>query len=356
MGYLSITSVRKGYAGTSVLSDVSLEVERGEFVCLLGPSGCGKSTLLRLIAGLTQPDGGRLAIDGEDVTDLPAWRRDVGLVFQSYALFPHLDVARNVAFGLEMRGLGRTDREARVAEALALVDLSALRDRMPSQLSGGQQQRVAIARAIAIRPRILLLDEPLSNLDAALRGAVRADLRDLHARTGVTTIMVTHDQVEALSLSDRVAVMSNGRIVQCDRPEVIYAAPETAFVAGFVGNPPATLLRLGPGGLPGWEPPVSIAAAIAAAADRPQLLALWPETLRVVARGTPHALPAMLRTIEFLGAERRAHLRLPDGQILVAHPGESTESLEVAVAIGSGGPPPTLFDANTGALIARIET
>ena len=299
------------------LAGVDLDVRSGEFLCLLGPSGCGKSTLLRVLAGLARPDAGRVAIAGEDVTARPAWERDVGLVFQSYALFPHLDVAANVAFGLEMRGLPRAEREGRVAEALALVDLAGLARRRPAELSGGQQQRVAIARAVAIRPRVLLLDEPLSNLDALLRGSVRAELRELHRRTGLTTVMVTHDQAEALSLADRVAVMEQGRILQHDAPEAVYARPATAFVAGFVGSPPANLVRLAPSTPPPWPLPDALAAAVATG---PSLLALRPEGLAVVAAGTPGAAPATLVDVEFLGAERRAHLRLPDGQAVIARP------------------------------------
>ncbi|WP_210529959.1 ABC transporter ATP-binding protein [Rubellimicrobium arenae] len=355
MTYLVASGLQKAYGRTAVLSDVAFEVAQGEFICLLGPSGCGKSTLLRLLAGLIEPDDGRLMLAGEDLTRRPAWHRDIGLVFQNYALFPHLSVARNVAFGLEMRGLPKAEAKSRVAEALELVDLADYRDRLPSELSGGQQQRVAIARAIAVRPRLLLLDEPLSNLDALLRGTVRADLRDLHRRTGLTTIMVTHDQAEALSLADRVAVMSGGRIVQMGSPETIYASPDTTFVASFVGNPPANLLRLPPDGIPGWTPPPPLAAAIANAGSRPLVLALWPETLQVVERGHAHSIPATLRAVEFLGAERRAHLRLTDGQTLLAHPGEQGEG-DVGVVLRGNGPLPTIFDAETGARLIQVAT
>ncbi|MCU0259185.1 MAG: ATP-binding cassette domain-containing protein, partial [Solirubrobacteraceae bacterium] len=261
--YLRVDGIAKTYGGAQALRGVTLDAERGAFLALLGPSGCGKTTLLRIIAGLLEADAGRLMLDGSDVTAQPAWSRDIGLVFQHYALFPHMTVAQNVAFGLRMRKLPAAETAARVAEALDAVRLVGFDDRKPAALSGGQQQRVAIARAIAIRPRLLLLDEPLSNLDAVLRASVRAELRDLHDRIGLTTIMVTHDQAEALSVADRVALMSEGRIVQYDGPETLYARPATAFAAAFVGDPPATLFRLDPrDGPPGWTPGPRLAARL----------------------------------------------------------------------------------------------
>ena len=235
--YLTLQGVSKHYgAGPAVVSDCNLGVARGEFITLLGPSGCGKTTVLRMIAGLVPPSAGRVMLGGEDITARPVHARNIGLVFQNYALFPHLSVERNVAFGLEMRGIrGRTARE-RAGRALDLVRLGGLGSRMPKELSGGQQQRVAFARALVIEPAILLLDEPLSNLDAKLRDDLRGEIRDIQTRLGITALFVTHDQAEALTMSDRVAVMNHGRIEQIGAPADIYERPASLFVAGFVGR------------------------------------------------------------------------------------------------------------------------
>ncbi|HEX3500401.1 MAG TPA: ABC transporter ATP-binding protein [Stellaceae bacterium] len=235
--YLALRGLAKSYGeGKPAVAGIDLDAARGEFLTLLGPSGCGKTTVLRMIAGLVPPSAGRLAVDGVDITALPAHQRNMGLVFQSYALFPHLSVARNVAFGLEMRGAGKAAIERRVADSLALVRLAGLRQRMPRELSGGQQQRVALARALVIEPSLLLLDEPLSNLDAKLREELRDEIRDIQRRLGITAVFVTHDQVEALTLSDRVAVMNEGRLEQIGTPTEIYEEPASAFVAAFIGR------------------------------------------------------------------------------------------------------------------------
>lgn len=233
---IRISGVNLAYGTTQVLKDINLVIEPGEFFAFLGPSGCGKTTLLRLIAGFNAAQAGRIEIGGEDISGLPPWKRDVGMVFQSYALWPHLSVARNVAFGLEERHLPRDEIDARVQEALSLVGLAHLKDRKPAQLSGGQQQRVALARTIAIRPRVLLLDEPLSNLDAKMRVEVRSELRALQQRLGITTIFVTHDQEEANAICDRIAVMSDGRVQQVGTPIALYDAPANLFVANFLGT------------------------------------------------------------------------------------------------------------------------
>src|SRR5215217_4211332 len=231
-----IEDVNLSYGSNHVLKDVSLEIEPGEFFAFLGPSGCGKTTLLRLIAGFNQADSGRVLIGGTDVSALPPWMRDVRMVFQSYALWPHMTVRRNVAFGLEERKLPRHEIERRAAAALELVGLADLAERRPSQLSGGQQQRVALARTIAIEPKVLLLDEPLSNLDAKLRVQVRRELRDLQQRLGLTTIFVTHDQEEANTISDRIAVMNDGVVQQVGSPTELYESPAKLFVASFLGT------------------------------------------------------------------------------------------------------------------------
>jgi putative spermidine/putrescine transport system ATP-binding protein len=225
----------KRYGAQAAVDGVSLDVARGECIALLGPSGCGKTTTLRLVAGFLAPDSGRIVVGGRAVEHDPPHRRQVGMVFQNYALFPHLTAAGNVAFGLEMRSIGRAEREARVAEALAMVGLAQLAERYPARMSGGQQQRVALARALVIRPELLLLDEPLSNLDAGLRVEMREEIARLRAAAGITTLFVTHDQEEALALADRVAVMDRGRIVEIAPPAVLTERPRHLFTARFLG-------------------------------------------------------------------------------------------------------------------------
>ena len=236
MTHLTLAGLSKHYGSAIAVERVDLELARGKFLALLGPSGCGKTTTLRMIAGLIDPTGGKILVDGADITRLAPYRRDMGLVFQSYALFPHMDVARNVAFGLKMRGIAGAEADRRVAEALALVRLTGFEARRPKQLSGGQQQRVALARALVIRPTLLLLDEPLSNLDAKLREEMRAEIRDIQQSLGITTVFVTHDQTEALAMADLVAVMDSGRVAQLGTPSEIFERPATPFVAGFVGR------------------------------------------------------------------------------------------------------------------------
>jgi putative spermidine/putrescine transport system ATP-binding protein len=235
-GFLSIRGLTKRYGEFTAVEGLDLEVPKGELVAFLGPSGCGKTTSLRMIAGLVPATSGRIVVGGKDLTDTPPYRRDMGLVFQSYALFTHMSVAKNVAFGLEMRKVTKDEIARRVKEAIALVHLTGKEDDRPAQLSGGQQQRVALARALVVRPSILLLDEPLSNLDAKLRDEMRNEIRDIQKRLGITAIFVTHDQVEALTMCDKVVVMNQGRLEQAGTPIELYEAPKTAFVASFVGR------------------------------------------------------------------------------------------------------------------------
>jgi putative spermidine/putrescine transport system ATP-binding protein len=239
--YLELDAVRKSFGESIAVDNVTLSVGRGERVALLGPSGCGKTTTLNMIAGFLAPDSGAIRVGSRDITSLPAHRRNTGMVFQQYALFPHLTVAKNVAFGLRMRGVPRTEIGSRVTDALALVRLQSLAERLPRELSGGQQQRVAVARALVINPDILLLDEPLSNLDAKLRREMRTEMLRLLSSVGVTTILVTHDQEEALALADRIAVMNQGGIEQIGSPTEVFEKPATSFVARFLGDP--NLLR-----------------------------------------------------------------------------------------------------------------
>ena len=309
---VSIESVTFGYGATPVLEDVSLEVARGEFFAFLGPSGSGKTTLLRLIAGFGTPTSGRILIGDRDVTRLPPWNRNVGLVFQSYALWPHMSVAGNVAFGLERRKVRRTEIKRRVADALSLVGLSAYADRRPAQLSGGQQQRVALARTIVIEPEVLLLDEPLSNLDARLRVEMRVELRQLQRKLGLTAIYVTHDQEDANAIADRIAVLDQGRIQQMGTPLDLYDRPANRFVATFLGTANLIEGTIEPGGrfaadglsldgIGGTPGPACISI-------RPQDIAVGPKE-----RG----LAATIAEREFLGGITRYHTRAGPRTIVV---------------------------------------
>ena len=318
MATVELQGLTKRYGGALAVAGVDLTIRDGEMIALVGPSGCGKTTALRIVAGLIEPDAGRILIGGEDVTRAPVHRRNLGLVFQSYALFPHLSVFENVAFGLRRRGVREPELTRRVSGALELVRLEALGGRYPKQLSGGQQQRVALARSVVTEPRVLLLDEPLSNLDASLRDAMRVELRRLQQRLGITTVFVTHDQEEALTLADRVAVMRAGRIEQLGSPQEVYDSPASAFVAGFVGRSNFLdavvqdgVLR-GPGGL-------ALAASDAPAGSRMRV-ALRHEKLRLAMEPPPGAtaLPAEIVLRAFAGSQSHYVLRLDSGTELQA--------------------------------------
>lgn len=235
MSYIAINGLSKFYGEARAVDNFDLTIEQGEFIVFLGPSGCGKTTTLRMVAGFIEPSAGSIAVGGQDLTHIPAYRRNIGIVFQNYALFPHLTVLENVAFGLRRRKIAEDAIRKRVKEVLEMVQLEHLADQMPRQLSGGQQQRVAIARAIAISPDVLLLDEPLSNLDAKLRSSIRREIRALQQRLGITTILVTHDQDEAMSLADRIVTINKGAIQQIGTPDEIYTKPANRFVADFIG-------------------------------------------------------------------------------------------------------------------------
>jgi iron(III) transport system ATP-binding protein len=310
--HLRVAAVSKRFGAYSALEDVSLSVEAGKLVCFLGPSGCGKTTLLRVIAGLEVQDAGSITIAGRNVTHLPPAQRDFGIVFQSYALFPNLTVAQNVGYGLVNRRRVRTEVKARVREMLELVGLTEHAEKYPVQLSGGQQQRVALARALATSPSLLLLDEPLSALDARVRVRLRDEIKTLQRGLGVTSILVTHDQEEALAMADRIVVMNRGRVEQIGTPTEVYGRPATAFVADFVGE-------------------MNMLDAIVVAADRVRVgpltlacerlqgralgeelrLGLRPEEVRIrgLAAGAPNAIPVSVALLDFLGAFWRATLR-----------------------------------------------
>ncbi len=334
MSYLELSGLQKRYGNSVAVDDVSLAVEQGESVALLGPSGCGKTTTLRMLAGLIEPNRGTMTLDGSEITQLPAHKRNMGYVFQSYALFPHLSVARNIAFGLEERGVGRAEIAKRVEEALALVRLAGMEQRRPKELSGGQQQRVALARALVIQPSVLLLDESLSNLDAKLRDTMRHEIRSIQRSLGITTLFVTHDQVEALTMCDRIAVMHRGRIAQIGSAEDIYERPATRFVAEFVGR--ANVLpiqRDAQGRAAVWGQAVPVEAA--ANADlfvRPQRMRIVPAS-EPTGDGMARLTGRVLRSV-FVGDHVEVLVEGAGGQLTVEMPSgmaAPTEGGEVAV-------------------------
>jgi len=316
---IRLDGVVRTFGSVRAVDDVSLTVAEGELFTLLGPSGCGKTTLLRMIAGFSDVERGSIWFGGQRINQVPAHRRNIGMVFQSYAVFPNLTVEQNVAYGLRARKVSRHDTRDRVAEALALVQLPGLGTRWPHELSGGQLQRVAIARSLVIRPTVLLFDEPLSNLDAQLRTHMRVEIRRIQQTLGLTALYVTHDQEEALAISDRIAVLRDGRVEQVGPPEAIYRTPRTAFVAAFMGS-----TNIIPGVVTGFDGAATTVAAggavfqvrgQAGAPGAEVLLSVRPETLRLVDgadAGSP-ALAVRLELREFLGTLLRLHAALPDG-------------------------------------------
>jgi ABC-type Fe3+/spermidine/putrescine transport system ATPase subunit len=307
---LQLTGLTAGYGGATVLQVDELSIRNGEFLSILGPSGCGKTTLLNCLAGFVTPTAGTIELGGADLTRVPPHRRGLGLVFQNYALFPHMSVADNVAYGLKVRGTPKAERKERVTEVLRLVDLADFAGRRPKQLSGGQQQRVAVARALATEPSVLLLDEPLSNLDAKLRREMRTELRALQQRLGITAVFVTHDQEEAMSMSDRIAVMNAGRIEQLGSPEEVYHRPATRFVAEFVGA-------------------ANVVAGTSALVTTPAAyVAIRPERIKIDADGSGGVRATVLVT-SFVGGAWQVQLELADGTRLTARVPEAPE-------VGSG--------------------
>jgi sn-glycerol 3-phosphate transport system ATP-binding protein len=295
--FVELRGVTRRWDGEGGVSDISLSVSKGDFVSILGPSGCGKSTLLRLLAGLETPEAGEIRIEGRDVTHAPAAGRKLSMVFQSYALFPHLSVTENIQFGLRVRRVPAAERARQVAEAVEMVGLEGCERRRPAELSGGQRQRVALARAVVSAHPLCLMDEPLSNLDAKLRHSVRRDIKALQRRLGLTVVYVTHDQSEAMSLSDKVILMRDGRIVQAGTPQALYETPADVFAAEFIGDPPMAILE-----------------ATAFAGHSEGLVGVRVEKIRPVAPGAMPDLTATVSEIEFLGGQTRLFLDHPQSR------------------------------------------
>jgi sn-glycerol 3-phosphate transport system ATP-binding protein len=346
---ISVEGVSKLWGEARAVDRVSFAAPSGALLVLLGPSGCGKSTTLRLVAGLETADEGRIVIAGRDVTGLPPAARGIAMVFQSYALFPHLTVAENILFGLRVRKVVALERRRRLAKTAELLGLEALLQRKPSQLSGGQQQRVALARAIIAEAPLCLMDEPLSNLDAQLRHEMRREIRTLQQKLGMTMIYVTHDQNEAMSMADQVILLRDGRIEQDAPPAELYARPQTVFAARFIGTPPMNLVRLadGPHGavIAGSAGPVLLAAS-----GNGLLLGIRPEEIGLTdrAESRPLSVPSVIAAIEYLGADSTVTCAVGSETITVRAPGHVT--LPVGAAVTLGLPPGALhlFDAATG--------
>lgn len=328
MAFLELQALCKRYGSVQAVVATDLSVSQGEFVSLLGPSGCGKTTTLQMIAGFVDVTSGRIVLDGRDITHAKPSSRGLGVVFQSYALFPHMSVRDNVAFGLKMRKVSNSDIRTRVDQVLALVRLTAHAERYPRELSGGQRQRVALARALVIQPPVLLLDEPLSNLDASLREEMQFEIRRIQCEVGITTLMVTHDQAEALSISDRVVVMQAGQVTQIDEPYKLYEHPRTPFISGFVGK--ANLL---PGGYDALGQP----QALAQAGDGELMLSLRPEKIDICNAGEGR-IQGRIVTRYFLGSQWLYRLDTALGEITVVRRNDGSAPLATGITVGLDWP------------------
>jgi putative spermidine/putrescine transport system ATP-binding protein len=326
---VDIRALRHRFGGFEALKSVDIAIRGGEFVALLGPSGCGKTTLLRCIAGLVQPTSGEILIDGEAITRIPVHKRHLGMVFQSYALFPHMTVGHNVRFGLKMQGIEESTGAKRIAEALALVRMQGYEERYPAQLSGGQQQRVALARALVTHPKALLLDEPFGALDAKLRESMQIELRRLQKSLGITTIFVTHDQQEALTIADRIAVMNDGRIEQFDSPDCIYNAPETLFVADFIGQTNRLSARAVGSrdgrtilSVAGSEATLECVAQAGIAPNEEVVAMIRPEHVRLVNTASMErsCLTGRVLDMVFVGEKQNVYVETPAGVLIASVP------------------------------------
>ncbi len=323
MSSIELVAIAKTWGDTTALHDVTLRIEPATFCVLLGPSGCGKSTTLRIVAGLEVASAGRVLIDGRDVTALPPAQRGIAMVFQNYALFPHLNVAQNICFGLEVRKVPAPERAQRLAHAAELLGLTELLERRPSQLSGGQQQRVALGRALVAQAKVCLMDEPLSNLDAQLRQEMRRELRDLQRQLGLTVVYVTHDQTEAMSMADQVVLLNRGHVEQLGSPRALYDRPATTFAARFIGTPPMNLLALEDG---------CIAGSASAAHGSPPAaatLGIRPESISI----DPAGAPATVQSTEYLGADLVLRCAIGSQAVLVRTDGQREHKVHEQVGL-----------------------
>jgi len=349
MSALAIDNIRKSYGDVQTLKGIDIALDSGEFLVLLGSSGCGKSTLLNIIAGLAEPNAGDIRIDGRSIIGVHPKDRDIAMVFQSYALYPNLTVFRNIGFGLEMRRVPKADIERAVLDAARLLQIEPLLDRKPSQLSGGQRQRVAIGRALVRHPKIFLFDEPLSNLDAKLRTEMRTELKRLHQMLKTTIVYVTHDQIEAMTLATRIAVMRNGRIEQWGTPEAIYQRPETSYVATFVGAPPMNMLAATwvEGGLriDGSDVTLPVQRPKAAKAEK-IMLGIRAEALNEGAEG--YAFPLLVEVSELTGPELIVTGRVGTQKIVASFPARRKFHIGETVALRIAPDQLHLFDVETG--------
>ncbi|MEM7695324.1 MAG: sn-glycerol-3-phosphate ABC transporter ATP-binding protein UgpC [Pseudomonadota bacterium] len=361
MGRIQLNDVKKRFGQVDVLHGIDLDVGEGELVVFVGPSGCGKSTLLRLISGLDRPSSGDIVIDGKDVTRVNAADRGLAMVFQSYALYPHMSVWQNMAFGLQNEHLPKSEIASRIDEAARMLEITPLLQRRPGQLSGGQRQRVAIGRAIVREPTAFLLDEPLSNLDAELRVSMRAELAALHARLGKTMIYVTHDQVEAMTLASRIVVLRAGRIEQVDTPLALYNTPQNRFVAGFIGAPTMNMLpgtitaRAGDAAHLSFVGNAEASVAVTAGASGDAVMVgVRPQHMRLVDPSDAHAVHATVSLVEALGAETVVHANAPSGETLLAVlSGQAALQRGDAIALGFDDQDLHVFDGNDRAIAAR---
>ncbi len=352
MSAIELIGVGKAWGDSVAVDDVSFAVEKGSFVVLLGPSGCGKSTTLRMIAGLEDVSAGQILIDGEDVTSAPPSQRRLSMVFQSYALFPHLNVEENIVFGLKVRKVDPNTRRQRLREVAELVGLESLLDRKPSQLSGGQRQRVALARAIIAENPICLMDEPLSNLDAKLRHDMRVEIRALQLRLGMTVVYVTHDQTEAMSMADKVILIRDGRIEQEGTPEALYNAPATTFAANFIGTPPMNLLRLATS-----EAGLRIAGAdsgpdVVERNDVVPTLGIRPEHISLSSTG---GVAARLTSFDYLGADTIVAASIGEQAILIRTPGKYAPPDDGSIRLCWSADDARVFDTTTGSRLAEAK-
>ena len=359
MSSIAIRGVRKAYSKNAVVHGVDLEIAAGEFIVILGPSGCGKSTLLRMIAGLEEISGGEIWIDGKLVNRMEPRERGCAMVFQNYALYPHMTVAENIGYALKVAGVPKAERMKRVAATAKIVGLEAFLDRRPAALSGGQRQRVAMGRAIVREPKVFLFDEPLSNLDAKLRVAMRAEIRRLHRRLGATSVFVTHDQTEAMTLGDRLVVMNGGRIEQVGTPAEVYNRPATRFVANFVGSPSMNLMEgeIDRHGVFVYDDQRRIplpGAVEARLVGHKVVLGVRAEAARLVSAGTPGSIPATIDFIEELGAGRVVHTDFDGLSFAVALSDAATVQTGDAVGIRIDPADVHLFAVDTGRRIDAL--